>query len=159
MYETVVVQGLVKHYGDGGRVGPISLTVRRQEVYGLVGPNGSGKTTTIRAILGLLKPSSGTVTVMGYNPFKETKKVNLLVGYSPEIPVYPSFLLCPPATNNHMQAQRAQPPRHQEGGRPTSRPNRARKPRRPQDRQLQQRHGSKAFDRSGDGGRPRNTCA
>jgi ABC-2 type transport system ATP-binding protein len=91
MYETVVVQGLVKHYGDGGRVGPISLTVRRQEVYGLVGPNGSGKTTTIRAILGLLKPSSGTVTVMGYNPFKDTKKVNLLVGYSPEIPVYPSF--------------------------------------------------------------------
>jgi ABC-2 type transport system ATP-binding protein len=81
MYETVVVQGLVKHYGDGGRVGPISLTVRRQEVYGLVGPNGSGKTTTIRAILGLLKPSSGTVTVMGYNPFKDTKKVNLLVGY------------------------------------------------------------------------------
>ena len=91
MYETVVVRDLVKVYGDGGRVGPVSLTVRRQEVYGLVGPNGSGKTTTIRVILGLQKPSSGTVTVKGYNPFKESKKINLFTGYSPELPVYPPF--------------------------------------------------------------------
>jgi ABC-2 type transport system ATP-binding protein len=91
MSETVVVEGLVKVYGDGVRVGPISLTVRRGEVYGLVGPNGSGKTTTIRAILGLLKPSGGRVSVLGYDPFEEPKRVNLLVGYSPEMPVFPPF--------------------------------------------------------------------
>jgi len=91
MSETVVVQDLVKVYGDGGRVGPISLTVRRREVYGLVGPNGSGKTTTIRAVLGLLKPTKGRVTVLGHNPFEKPKTVNQLIGYSPEIPVFPPF--------------------------------------------------------------------
>ncbi|MDW7977221.1 MAG: ABC transporter ATP-binding protein [Candidatus Caldarchaeum sp.] len=87
----VVVDSLVKVYGDNGYVGPISLTMKKGEVYGLVGPNGSGKTTTLRAILGLLKPTRGKVSVFGMDPFNNPEKVNQMIGYSPEIPVFPSF--------------------------------------------------------------------
>ena len=90
--EVVRVESLVKRYGDGGEVGPISLTVRRGDVYGFVGPNGSGKTTTIRAMLGLLKPTSGRVEVFGMDPWRHSKRVNALLGYSPELPSFPSFL-------------------------------------------------------------------
>ncbi len=90
--EVVRVESLVKRYGDGGEVGPITLTVRRGDVYGFVGPNGSGKTTTIRAILGLLKSTSGRVEVLGMDPWRESKKVNALLGYSPELPSFPTFL-------------------------------------------------------------------
>ncbi|MEM2871731.1 MAG: ATP-binding cassette domain-containing protein, partial [Candidatus Caldarchaeum sp.] len=65
MGTVVSVDALVKVYGDKGRVGPISLSMQSGEVYGLVGPNGSGKTTTLRAILGLLKPTAGKVSVFG----------------------------------------------------------------------------------------------
>ncbi|MDW8041310.1 MAG: ABC transporter ATP-binding protein [Nitrososphaerota archaeon] len=91
MDEVVRLESLVKVYPDGGRVGPITLTVRRSEVYGLVGPNGSGKTTTLRAMLGLLRPNSGSVNVLGMDPSREPKKVNSRVGYSPEIPNFPPF--------------------------------------------------------------------
>jgi ABC-2 type transport system ATP-binding protein len=91
--EVIRVESLVKRYGDGGEVGPISLTVRRGDVYGFVGPNGSGKTTTIRAILGLLRPTSGRVEVFGMDPWKDSKRVNALLGYSPELPSFPAFLI------------------------------------------------------------------
>ncbi|MCS7094825.1 MAG: ABC transporter ATP-binding protein [Thaumarchaeota archaeon] len=87
----VKIASLVKAYSDGGRVGPITLSVKNSEVYGLVGPNGSGKTTTLRAMLGLLTPTSGSVEVFGVDPFSEPKKVNARVGYSPEIPTFPPF--------------------------------------------------------------------
>ncbi|MDW8083959.1 MAG: ABC transporter ATP-binding protein [Candidatus Caldarchaeum sp.] len=91
MNEVVKVSSLTKVYGDKVKVGPVSLTIRKNEVYGLVGPNGSGKTTTLRAVLGLLKPSSGDVRVFEFDPFEQPEKVNNLVGYSPEIPVFPPF--------------------------------------------------------------------
>ncbi len=90
--EVVRVESLVKRYGDGGEVGPVSLTVRRGDVYGFVGPNGSGKTTTIRAMLGLLRPTSGKVEVFGMDPWRESKRINSMLGYSPELPSFPSFL-------------------------------------------------------------------
>ncbi|MCS7142450.1 MAG: ABC transporter ATP-binding protein [Aigarchaeota archaeon] len=91
MSDVIRVESLVKVYGDNSRVGPISLTVKKSEVYGLVGPNGSGKTTTIRAILGLLRPTSGKVSVLGRNPFNNPAEVNALIGYSPEVPIFPPF--------------------------------------------------------------------
>jgi ABC-2 type transport system ATP-binding protein len=91
MAEIVVVESLVKVYGDKARVGPVSLTVKDGEVYGLVGPNGSGKTTTMRAVPGLLRLSAGSITVFGFDPFTQPEKVNQLVGYSPEIPSFPQF--------------------------------------------------------------------
>ncbi|MEN3047820.1 MAG: ABC transporter ATP-binding protein [Candidatus Caldarchaeales archaeon] len=91
MGAVIRVESLVKEYRDGGRVGPITLSVGRSEVYGLVGPNGSGKTTTLRAVLGLLRPTSGRVEVLGADPFEDPKRVNAQVGYSPELPTFPAF--------------------------------------------------------------------
>ncbi|MEM2011679.1 MAG: ABC transporter ATP-binding protein [Nitrososphaerota archaeon] len=88
----IEVNQLVKRYGDGGTVGPISLTSPRGVIYGLVGPNGSGKTTTIRCMLGLQKPSGGEVRVAGLDPATEAKELMEITGYSQELPSFPPFL-------------------------------------------------------------------
>ena len=62
---TVDVDKVVKSFGALRALDGVSLRVRRGEIYGLLGPNGSGKTTIIRAVVGLVKPDSGTVTVLG----------------------------------------------------------------------------------------------
>ncbi|MEM0321602.1 MAG: ABC transporter ATP-binding protein [Thermoprotei archaeon] len=86
----MVFESAIKDYGSR-RIGPISLKVGRGEIMGLVGPNGSGKTTTIRLMLGLLRPTSGRVLVNGHPP--HIKRVEALsgVGYSPELPNLPTF--------------------------------------------------------------------
>src|SRR3982751_3951366 len=69
MSETVVAtDGLSKRYGDRLAVDSVSLTVRRGGGYGFLGPNGAGKKTTLRMVLGLVRPSSGTATVLGEPP-------------------------------------------------------------------------------------------
>ena len=74
--------GLVKKYGDLIAVNALNLTVGRGMIYGLLGPNGSGKTTTIRAICGLTLPTSGEIRVLGDKmPNKATMKS---VGYMPQ---------------------------------------------------------------------------
>src|SRR5215472_10254219 len=61
----VEVDGVVKSFGRLRALDGIELRVRRGEVYGLLGPNGSGKTTLIRCLLGLVRPESGSVSVLG----------------------------------------------------------------------------------------------
>jgi len=61
----VDIRDVVKTFGKLRALDRISLTVRRGEIYGLLGPNGSGKTTLIRHMVGLLRPDSGTITVLG----------------------------------------------------------------------------------------------
>ncbi|HEV2218395.1 MAG TPA: ABC transporter ATP-binding protein [Candidatus Dormibacteraeota bacterium] len=61
----VDVDSVTKDFGDIKALNGVSLRVRRGEIYGLLGPNGAGKTTLIRSIVGLIKPNSGTVTVLG----------------------------------------------------------------------------------------------
>ena len=65
--DELVVQtdGLTKRYGDRLAVDSVSMTVRRGEVYGFLGPNGAGKTTTLRMMLDLIRPTSGTASVLG----------------------------------------------------------------------------------------------
>ncbi|WP_069813264.1 ABC transporter ATP-binding protein [Streptomyces sp. TP-A0874] len=58
--------GLTKRYGEATGVFDLDLTVRRGEVYGFLGPNGSGKTTTMRMLVGLIRPTSGAVSVLGH---------------------------------------------------------------------------------------------
>src|SRR5215212_9213942 len=65
----IETRGLTKQYGKKiTAVDRVSLRVRRGEVYGFLGPNGSGKTTTLRMLLGLVKPTSGRATVLGAAP-------------------------------------------------------------------------------------------
>ncbi len=70
MVDTLVqTRGLTKRYGKRiVAVENLDLTVKRGEVYGFLGPNGTGRTTTLRMLLGLIRPSSGTVTVLGEEP-------------------------------------------------------------------------------------------
>src|SRR5258708_18179861 len=65
----VETSGLSKRYGNGVlAVDSVEMSVRRGEVYGFRGPNGGGKTTTLRMLVGLIRPSSGTATVAGHSP-------------------------------------------------------------------------------------------
>ncbi len=61
---------LTKKFGDFTAVNDVSFTVKRGEIFGFLGPNGAGKTTTMRMLMGLLPPSSGSVTVLGYSLFQ-----------------------------------------------------------------------------------------
>ncbi|MEM3670893.1 MAG: ABC transporter ATP-binding protein [Thermoprotei archaeon] len=87
----VEIREAVKSYGSK-KIGPISLSLASGESVGLLGPNGSGKTTCIRMMMGLVKPSSGQVTVMGGDPIRNHKGALAHVGYSPELPNLPTFM-------------------------------------------------------------------
>jgi ABC-2 type transport system ATP-binding protein len=88
----IEVQGLTKTYGDLAAVNAISLSVRKGELFGLLGPNGSGKTTMIKCLTGQLKPTAGDVRVMGMDAIAEPVRVRELVGITPEQETPPSFL-------------------------------------------------------------------
>lgn len=75
------VNALNKSYGDKHVVRDFSLQVKRGEIYGFLGPNGSGKTTSIRLICGLLKPDSGSGTVMGLDVIRQSPAIKREVGY------------------------------------------------------------------------------
>ena len=75
------VHGLTKKFDGRAVVRNLSMQVKRGTIYGFLGPNGSGKTTTIRMLCGLLTPDEGTGTCLGYDIRTETDKIKLQVGY------------------------------------------------------------------------------
>jgi ABC-2 type transport system ATP-binding protein len=75
------VHGLTKSFGDRTVVRDLSMQVRRGTIFGFLGPNGSGKTTTIRMLCGLLTPDAGSGTCLGYDIRTEAAKIKLRVGY------------------------------------------------------------------------------
>jgi ABC-2 type transport system ATP-binding protein len=75
------VQRLNKHFGDKHVVKDVSLRVERGEIFGFLGPNGSGKTTCIRMLCGLLTPDSGSGTCLGVDIVKESTRIKREVGY------------------------------------------------------------------------------
>jgi ABC-2 type transport system ATP-binding protein len=82
MTEPIVkVEGLTRYFGDFLAVDHVSFTIAAGEVVGYLGPNGSGKTTTIRLLLGLLQPSAGQATVLGFDAFVQTEEVRKRCGY------------------------------------------------------------------------------
>lgn len=82
MAKTVIhTVDLTKRFGDFVAVDHVSFDVREKEVVGYLGPNGSGKTTTIRMLLGLLLPSEGSATVLGWDIQQDPEKVRRQVGY------------------------------------------------------------------------------
>jgi ABC-2 type transport system ATP-binding protein len=75
------VEGLTKSFGGRKVVQDLSMQVRRGSIYGFLGPNGSGKTTTIRMLCGLLTPDSGEGTCLGYDIRRDADKIKRQVGY------------------------------------------------------------------------------
>ena len=75
------VQGLNKSFGDKLVVDNLSLQVRRGEIFGFLGPNGSGKTTSIRMMCGLLTPDSGSGHTLGYDIVRQAADIKRHVGY------------------------------------------------------------------------------
>lgn len=78
---------LTKQFGSVQALTGLTFRIMPGEIYGLLGPNGAGKTTTLKAIIGLLEPTSGTVTVAGLNPIKSPIGVKSKLGYVAEKPI------------------------------------------------------------------------
>jgi len=79
--EVILTHNLTKRFNDFTAVDHISFSVKAGEVVGYLGPNGSGKTTTIRMLLGLLQPSEGEATVLGFDIVRQSERVRERVGY------------------------------------------------------------------------------
>jgi ABC-2 type transport system ATP-binding protein len=77
----IAVRGLTKYYNGRAAVDHVDLDVRQGEIVGFLGPNGSGKTTTIRMICGLLKPDEGSGTCLGFDILRDAGRIKLEVGY------------------------------------------------------------------------------
>lgn len=82
----IEVQQLTKRYGDLTAVNNISFSVTSGQILGFLGPNGSGKTTTMRIITGFMPASSGTVKVAGFDIFDDSFEARKRIGYLPENP-------------------------------------------------------------------------
>jgi|APSaa5957512622_1039677.scaffolds.fasta_scaffold03760_5 ABC-2 type transport system ATP-binding protein len=81
---TIKTEDLTKKYGDLTAVESLNLSISKGEIFGLLGPNGSGKTTIILMLLGLTEPTSGGLNVLGFDPVKQPFEVKRMVGYLPE---------------------------------------------------------------------------
>ncbi len=88
----IEVRNLSKSYGSTKAVNDVSLSIGKGELFGLLGPNGSGKTTIIKMITGQIKPTSGSIRVHGVDVLENPIKVRELVGVIPEQETPPSFL-------------------------------------------------------------------
>lgn len=82
--EPLTIDRLSVRYGDRVAVRDLSLTVRPGEVYGLLGSNGAGKSSTIKSVVGLVTPAAGAVRVFGRDPVAEGPAAKALLGYVPE---------------------------------------------------------------------------
>src|SRR6202795_3174015 len=75
------VSGMTKRFGNRAVVNKIDLQVNKGEIYGFLGPNGSGKTTFIRMLCGLLHADAGSGTCLGYDVIKDSESIKRQVGY------------------------------------------------------------------------------
>src|SRR6185295_18748163 len=80
------IQGLTKHFGALKAVDGLDLEIAQGEFFAFLGPNAAGKTTTIKMIAGLLKPTSGTVLVGGFDMQREPEKAKAQLAYVPDFP-------------------------------------------------------------------------
>jgi len=78
---SVTAEGLTKKFGDFTAVDHVSFKIQAGEIFGFLGPNGSGKTTTIRMLLGLLRPTEGRGAVLGFDIDKEPEEIRKRIGY------------------------------------------------------------------------------
>jgi ABC-2 type transport system ATP-binding protein len=84
--------GLTKDYGEGRGLFDLDLDVRRGEILGFLGPNGAGKSTTMRLLLDLIKPTSGSATLLGLDSRADSLEVRRRVGFLPgDLVLYPTL--------------------------------------------------------------------
>ena len=81
MEKIIRTQNLTRRFGDLAAVDQLNLTVEAGEIFGLVGPDGAGKTTTLRLLCGLMDPTEGSVRVAGYDVVRDTQAVKDRIGY------------------------------------------------------------------------------
>jgi len=81
--KAIEIRDLHKSYGRMKALQGVNIDVDQGEIFGFLGPNGAGKTTTIRCILDMIRPQSGSIQVMGYDPQKNPRAVHRVVGYLP----------------------------------------------------------------------------
>jgi ABC-2 type transport system ATP-binding protein len=92
MTSAISVSGLVKTYGRTRALDGLDLDVRTGEVHGFLGPNGSGKTTTIRVLLGLLQSDAGSVRMLGGDPWKDAVALHRRLAYVPgDVTLWPGI--------------------------------------------------------------------
>lgn len=85
-------ESLTKHYGEVKALIDLSLEVRMGEVFGFLGPNGSGKTTMIRTVLDLIRPTEGRAEILGMDTHEEAVEIRNHIGYVPgDLAMYPNL--------------------------------------------------------------------
>ena len=80
------IQKLDKNFGEVKALKGVSLKIENGQIFGLLGANGAGKTTLIRLLIGSTKPSSGRLSVLGFDPTKQKRAIRKLIGYMPQSP-------------------------------------------------------------------------
>ncbi|HLB25634.1 MAG TPA: ABC transporter ATP-binding protein, partial [Nitrospirota bacterium] len=82
----IEIKGLTKKFGNLTAVDGLSLSVEAGEIFGFLGPNGAGKTTTLKMMAGLIRPTSGGVSIDGHDILKEPAEAKSVMGYVPDRP-------------------------------------------------------------------------
>lgn len=82
----LTVHNLTKHFGKNKAVDGVSFTIKEGEIFSLIGPNSSGKTTIVKSIIGLLQPTKGSITINGSDITKNPEQAKHAIGYIPDEP-------------------------------------------------------------------------
>jgi len=88
----VHVDGVMKSFGDKVALKDVYFSVPAGQICGLLGPNGAGKTTLFRLLMGILKPTHGTLTIDNLDAFEDRVAVKRLIGFLPDEPIFYSYL-------------------------------------------------------------------
>ncbi len=88
----VTVENISKQFQETKAVREVSFHVKKGEIFGLIGANGSGKTTTLKMIVGLLQPNEGKIRIDGVDRLEDATRARRLVGYAPEAPFLYDYL-------------------------------------------------------------------
>ncbi|RKZ70115.1 MAG: ABC transporter ATP-binding protein [Gammaproteobacteria bacterium] len=92
MTVTIETQNLTRIFGDFVAVDKLNLSINSGEIFGLLGPNAAGKSTTIRLLAGILRPNSGEASILGFNLFTQTELIKQRIGYvAQQFSLYPDL--------------------------------------------------------------------
>lgn len=92
MDNVIHTRALSKHFGDFCAVDGLDLAINSGEIYGLLGPNAAGKSTTIRMLSGILQPGSGEASILGYDLIRQPEKIKSQIGYvAQQFALYPDL--------------------------------------------------------------------